>query len=100
MKRTIPTPSKRGGEMAYSGQFLMRVPKRLHSEMAKAAKAQGVSLNQYVLYLLTSRHVERKSGIVSPLWRAEGTDSFTDSVVSRARRATLENGHRYCAQSV
>ncbi len=32
----------------------MRVPKRLHAELAHAAKSQGVSLNQYVLYLLTS----------------------------------------------
>ena len=56
MKRAIPAPSRPADEMAYSGKFLMRVPKRLHAEMAKAAKAQGVSLNQYVLYLLTERH--------------------------------------------
>lgn len=60
MKRSIPSPSRRGNETAYSGKFLMRVPKRLHAEMAKAAKAQGVSLNQYVLYLLTAKHVEGK----------------------------------------
>jgi predicted HicB family RNase H-like nuclease len=28
--------------------------------MAQAAKAQGVSLNQYVLYLLTERHAEQR----------------------------------------
>jgi predicted RNase H-like HicB family nuclease len=57
MKRQIPKPSR---ELAYSGKFLMRVPKRLHAEMAQAAKAQGVSLNQYVLYLLTERHAEQR----------------------------------------
>jgi predicted HicB family RNase H-like nuclease len=38
----------------------MRVPKRLHAEMTRAAKLQGVSLNQYVLYLLTERHIRNK----------------------------------------
>lgn len=48
----IPKPSN-PADLSYSGKFLMRVPKRLHAELARAAKAQGVSLNQYVLYLLT-----------------------------------------------
>jgi len=60
MKRAVPAPSKPADEMAYSGKFLMRVPKRLHADMAKAAKSQGVSLNQYVLYLLTERHAQGK----------------------------------------
>ena len=60
MKRTIPKPSRPADELAYSGKFLMRVPRRLHAEMARAAKAQGVSLNQYVLYLLTTRHAEKR----------------------------------------
>ena len=59
-KRSVPEPSRRGDDEAYSGKFLMRVPKRLHADMAKAAKSQGVSLNQYVLYLLTERHSQGK----------------------------------------
>lgn len=58
MGREIPEPSI---EANYSGKFLMRVPKRLHAELARAAKAQGVSLNQYVLYLLTGKHMENQS---------------------------------------
>jgi antitoxin HicB len=54
----IPRASDRA-DVNYSGKFLMRVPKRLHSELAHAAKAQGVSLNQYVLYLLTKGHGAR-----------------------------------------
>lgn len=54
----VPRPSDRT-DINYSGKFLMRVPKRLHSELAHAAKAQGVSLNQYVLYLLTKNHGDR-----------------------------------------
>jgi predicted RNase H-like HicB family nuclease len=54
----VPKPSDRA-DVNYSGKFLMRVPKRLHAELARAAKAQGVSLNQYVLYVLTKGHGER-----------------------------------------
>lgn len=54
----VPKPSDRA-DVNYSGKFLMRVPKRLHSDLAHAAKAQGVSLNQHVLYLLTKGHGER-----------------------------------------
>ncbi len=60
MKRAIPKSSRPADDLAYSGKFLMRVPRRLHAEMARAAKAQGVSLNQYVLYLLTTRHAEKR----------------------------------------
>ena len=54
----VPKPSNRA-DVNYSGKFLMRVPKRLHAELAHAAKAQGVSLNQYLLYMLTRGHSER-----------------------------------------
>lgn len=54
----VPKPSNRA-DVNYSGKFLMRVPKRLHAELAHAAKAQGVSLNQYLLYMLTKGHGER-----------------------------------------
>lgn len=54
MGREAPLPSI---DINYSGKFLMRVPKRLHAELARAAKVQGVSLNQYVLYLLTKQYI-------------------------------------------
>ena len=54
----IPRPTDRS-DVNYSGKFLLRVPKRLHAELAHVAKAQDVSLNQYVLYLLTKSHGAR-----------------------------------------
>lgn len=36
----------------YSGRLLIRLPKELHKTLAEAAKANGVSLNQYALYKL------------------------------------------------
>jgi antitoxin HicB len=56
--RLIPAPSL---DTSFSGKFLMRVPKRLHAELSRHAKVQGVSLNQYVLYLLSQKQAaERK----------------------------------------
>ena len=49
----IPVPTVPGSA---SGKFLMRLPKRLHADLTRAAKREGVSLNQYVLYLLAGKH--------------------------------------------
>lgn|SRR3989338_1446695 len=59
MKLSIPEPST---EINCSGKFLVRVPKRLHAELSRAAKIQGISLNQYVLYLLAERHIISHAG--------------------------------------
>lgn len=39
-----------------SGQFRLRLPRDLHAALVREAKAQGVSLNSYVMYLLSTRH--------------------------------------------
>jgi len=36
----------------YSGQFKLRLPKSLHRDLSEQAKAEGISMNQYCLYLL------------------------------------------------
>ena len=36
----------------YSGQFKLRIPKSLHKTLAEHSKAEGISMNQYCLYLL------------------------------------------------
>jgi antitoxin HicB len=33
---------------AYSGRFLLRLPRSLHADLARHAEEEGVSLNQYV----------------------------------------------------
>lgn len=37
----------------YSGQFKIRVPKSLHRSLAEHAKKEGISMNQYCVYLLS-----------------------------------------------
>ena len=47
---TIPEPQ---AEKHYSGQFKLRIPKSLHRALAEHAKQEGMSMNQYCLYLLS-----------------------------------------------
>ncbi len=45
----IPEPAR---EDEYSGQFKLRIPKSLHKSLAEHSKAEGISMNQYCMYLL------------------------------------------------
>lgn len=38
----------------YSGKFMVRIPQSLHRNLVRAAKREGVSLNQYVTSLLAA----------------------------------------------
>ena len=37
----------------FSGQFKLRIPKSLHRSLAEHSKEEGISMNQYCLYLLS-----------------------------------------------
>lgn len=41
----------------YSGQFKLRIPKSLHRALAEHSKREGISMNQYCLYLLSKNDV-------------------------------------------
>jgi antitoxin HicB len=47
----LPAPFE---PLTYSGKFLVRVPKSLHRYLAETADAEGVSLNQYVVSVLSA----------------------------------------------
>ena len=38
---------------SYSGQFKLRIPKSLHKHLAERARQEGISMNQYCVYLLS-----------------------------------------------
>lgn len=38
---------------AYSGQFKLRIPKSLHRSLAEHSQREGISMNQYCVYLLS-----------------------------------------------
>ena len=46
----IPEPSSIDD---YSGQFKLRIPKSLHKELAQKSRQEGISMNQYCVYLLS-----------------------------------------------
>ena len=37
---------------AYSGQFKLRLPRSLHRSLAEHSQREGISMNQYCVYLL------------------------------------------------
>jgi len=43
-------------EERYSGKFPLRLPKSLHRKLSEAALEDGVSLNQYLVMLLSENH--------------------------------------------
>jgi predicted RNase H-like HicB family nuclease len=43
---------------SYSGQFKLRIPKSLHKSLSEHAKKEGISMNQYCLYLLSMNDVQ------------------------------------------
>ena len=44
-------------EPEYNGRITVRLPKSLHRKIAEAAKNDGMSLNSYLLYLVSENHV-------------------------------------------
>jgi len=51
-KTQIPEPDSL---KKYSGKFLVRLPTYIHKRLVNDAKSQGISLNQYVVALLSDR---------------------------------------------
>lgn len=49
----IPTPETSEN---YSGQFKLRLPKSLHKQLAEDARRDGISMNQYCVYLLAQNN--------------------------------------------
>jgi antitoxin HicB len=45
----------------YSGQFRLRLPRMLHATLVREAEAEGISLNTYILYLLSERRIQQQT---------------------------------------
>ena len=48
----IAEPQQESDLLEYSGQFKLRMPRSLHRSLSVHAKEEGISMNQYCLYLL------------------------------------------------
>lgn len=81
----IPLPSQPSECATYSGKFVVRLPRSLHRALVQAAARENVSLNQYVLALLSS----------GPRWAAGAMAepfSVADSVVLHAPQRVNDSG--------
>jgi antitoxin HicB len=56
----IPEASDPAREADYSGKVLLRMSRDLHARLARLAKIEAVSLNHYIIYLLTSASASTK----------------------------------------
>ena len=77
----IPLPSY---PEEHSGRFNVRLPRSLHRELAESAQREGVSLNQYVVMLLSRRDLE--SQVASCLEWLEGERPGADEPRERPSR--------------
>ncbi len=50
-----PIPASDVEDLQYSGQIRLRMPKSMHCALATAAQREGVSLNQYMVTLLSAQ---------------------------------------------
>lgn len=57
----IPKPSQPPLHKKYSGKILVRVPPTLHGHLVEDAASEGVSLNQYVNFLLADGSARKRS---------------------------------------
>ena len=55
--KPLPLPEK---VVSYSGQIRLRMPKNLHASLSNEAEDEGISLNTYIVTLLSERHIEKK----------------------------------------
>jgi predicted RNase H-like HicB family nuclease len=51
---SVPAPSLISAPSAYSGKTLLRMPASLHRRLAQEAEAEGVSLNQWLVSVLSA----------------------------------------------
>lgn len=62
----IYDPTKENQKLSnFSGQFKLRLPKSLHRDLADHAKEEGVSMNQYCVYLLSMNDVRHSASYAS-----------------------------------
>jgi antitoxin HicB len=60
----------------FSGQLRLRLPKSLHADLSQGAENEGVSLNTYLISLLTREHTKR--GLVRKVRMIGRTQAVAD----------------------
>lgn len=76
----VPKPSQPASD--YSGKLLLRMPKSLHAQLARAAETEGVSLNQYLIFRLSASTSARAD-------KASLVEQLADIAANRAMTSVL-----------
>ena len=58
----IAEPVSEADLSQYSGQFKLRMPRSLHRSLSLHARQEGISMNQYCLYLLSKNDAMHSQG--------------------------------------
>lgn len=88
LSQNIQIPEPEEEQETYSGKFIVRIPKELHRKIAKKAKENNSSLNQFVLYLLQEGLTAEKMEVFAELLKKLGTGQVTVREVAHEDRAT------------
>lgn len=75
LEESLPIPEPEP-EKEYSGRLVLRLPKSLHAKLARAAKEDESSLNQYLVMLLSGEYergllTEITNGLVTAMGRSK-----------------------------
>ena len=73
---------------SYSGQTRLRMPKTLHAELSQDAKKEGVSLNTYIVHLLSERRI--LNNVKSELQEINSVVRIQNIIVSNISTKPLE----------
>jgi predicted RNase H-like HicB family nuclease len=86
----IPEPSEPARDAEYSGKVLVRMPRELHGQLSRLAKSESVSLNHYIVYLLTSASTRHKLEAVAQVVYANFSGgAYPSAVTSVGHMATF-----------
>lgn len=81
--KKLPEPEKIHG---FSGQTRLRMPKSLHKKLSMSAEREGVSMNQYMVSLISERQAEKST---TKRILGEIAETFISKVHSLVKTATF-----------
>ncbi len=92
----IPEPSTKELEKEeYSGKLQLRIPKTLHKRLSDEASKEGISLNQYLNYLLTAnfeRNIKMHANTKKSMYYYDDKDYKDESNLSMTKTLKLSAG--------
>jgi len=88
--QALPVPEK---QSPYSGQIRLRMPKSLHAKLSAAAAGDDISLNTYIVTLLSERQGKREAINLIRTIMEKGVPSPNVQASARAARGGPRGSH-------